>query len=264
MKRATLALISTMVFGFAPTLFPSSPLNAETPAATTLPVVVCPTIHGSDWEPRTIPTTRASNVPADLSRRFSVYSDDQDEVSLLAPRGWTCQASIGADGNDYLWAYPRGEVRSRLTRVYKWPNAAQAVTADLLPVCEGCVLEQACPFFPKAEQDLVVSYGTGFHCPHRPPGQDVERVTSTAVAFADPPGKKGTGNPSGGEYPADGVVTFKEQSGTNIYGSSMETCTLPLKDQAICVVVRNVFIALWDKNASLAPGALSNQRAHAS
>jgi hypothetical protein len=223
-----------------------APSGAQTIKSVPLPLVKCPTIHGSDSEPKALPATKLEPVPPGISERLAVYSDSEGELFLIAPRGWGCQASIGADGNDYLSIYPHGEVVSaKPFALRKWPGAAEAVTGDLLPICMGCYLEQACGFFPAAERDFVASYGRVSICPRRSVGEDVRRISSTVVTFDDPAGVLGTGSPSGGLYSADGVVTFKRQSANGIYGSSTETCTLPPRDQTLCVVVRNAFVARW-------------------
>lgn len=223
---------------------------AQVTATTALPLVECVTGTGTGSAPKPLPPTKAMSVPGSMSGRLAAYTDDQGELYLVAPLGWACQASVGADGNDSIAVYPPGEVgTSEFALGHTWPKSAQAVTGDLLPACYACFVGQACRFFPAAEHDLVRVYGSQLSCSRIPTGEGVSRVSPTVVAFADPPGVAGTGEPSGGEYPAVGVVTFKQGSGTVTYGSATETCTLPKSDRAECTAVIDAFVAAWDHRA---------------
>jgi hypothetical protein len=59
---------------------------------------------------------------------------------------------------------------------------------------------------------------------------------ATTAFFEDPIGVSGVGDPSGGPYPANGVVTYNGTSATEA------TCTLPESDHALCTVVLNDFL----------------------
>jgi hypothetical protein len=146
---------------------------------------------------------------------------------------------VGGDASDSIDIYPRGGLT---TAERSWPRRAEAVTGDIVPACFGCYLLQACPFFPAAERQLLESYGKTFKCNRRPGGESVLRASATVVNFADPATVHGTGDPSGGGYPATGAVTYKPS-----YGSATETCTLPRSEHAVCAAVLNVFIDMWDR-----------------
>ena len=62
------------------------------------------------------------------------------------------------------------------------------------------------------------------------------------MAFTDPPGIKGTGQPSGGQYPANGVMTYHPSAQD---GSWQETCTLPASEKDVCTVVLNTFVSWY-------------------
>ena len=249
MKKPSLGTIGALIAGAATIVAPSFAINVKAGPAQTaaLPLVVCSTTSGVASAPKHLPATQEVTVPLALSRELAAYSDNQGELYLVAPRGWACQASLGADGSDSITVYPRGEVSSsQFGEKRTWPRSAKAVTGDLIPVCYGCYLDQACTFFPEAEHDLLKAYGNVLACPRRPAREGVSRISATVVAFEDPPGAHGTGNPSGGDYPANGVVTFKEGSATASYGSAMGTCTLPANDHALCTAVLDAFVSSWD------------------
>jgi hypothetical protein len=222
--------------------------SAQAPVTVRLPLVECVTGTGTNLAPKAMSATKALNVPPQLAGKMAAYTDDQGQLYLLAPLGWTCQASLGADGNDSIAVYPPGEIgTSQFALGHTWPKSAQAVTGDLLPTCYACFVGQACTFFPDAEHDLVRNYGGQLSCTPLPSGQSVSRVSSSVIAFQDPAGVLGTGEPSGGTYPASGVVTFKERAPSGTYGSAMETCTLPKSEHAMCNAALQSFIASWDQ-----------------
>jgi len=212
-----------------------------TASSSTVPLVVCPTSSGINSPAKHLPRTATVMVPASLVGQLAAYSDNQGEMFVLAPRGWACQAEVGADSSESVTAYPRGVPQP----TQPWPHQAEAVTSGVIPACVGCYLTQACTFFPSADKTLRVDFGSTIKCPRRPSREAVERLSATVVAFSDPPGVKGTSGPSGGAYPALGVVTYKAQSADAAYGSWMETCTLPKAEHSLCSAVVNEFVATW-------------------
>jgi hypothetical protein len=68
-------------------------------------------------------------------------------------------------------------------------------------------------------------------------------IAAGIVTFEDPPGVKGDGRPSGGQYPADGVMTYHPSAQED--GSWQETCTLPASEKNICTAVLNTFISWY-------------------
>ncbi|HXW80705.1 MAG TPA: hypothetical protein VEJ84_14480 [Acidimicrobiales bacterium] len=219
-------------------------------ASTTVPLVECVTATGAASSPKPFPATRQVSVPKSLANQLAAYSDDQGELYLVAPRGWTCQASVGADGNDSIAVYPPGEVgTSKFALGHNWPKSAQAVTGDILPSCLACYVGQACTFFPDAEKDLVREYGKQITCASLPTREGILRLSPSVISFSDPPGVIGTGEPSGGDFPAEGVVTFKEGTGGTTYGSAMQTCTLPPNEHALCTAVIDAFVFAWQQRA---------------
>jgi hypothetical protein len=238
----TLAVLCFLLSGVA---------NAQGPVSYRVPLVECVTGTGTTSAPKPMAATKALSMPADLVGKMAAYTDDQGEMYLLAPLGWTCQASLGTDGNDSIAVYPPGEVgTSQFALVHSWPKSAQAVTGDLLPTCYACFVGQACTFFPAAEHDLVRDFSGQLSCTPLPTGQAVARLTSSVIAFSDPTGVLGTGEPSGGAYPAYGVVTFKDKTPNGTYGSAMETCTLPKSEHSMCNAALQSFVSGWEQRTT--------------
>ena len=77
-----------------------------------------------------------------------------------------------------------------------------------------------------------------------PTGESTEPIESGVVGFLDPPGVAGDGAPSGGEYPANGVMTYQTANYTT---SWLDTCTLPTTGHAICTAALDNFVQLYGK-----------------
>jgi hypothetical protein len=68
----------------------------------------------------------------------------------------------------------------------------------------------------------------------------VTAITPTIVGFrADVHVYQGVATPSGGDYPADAVITYSPTAEPGSYG---ETCTLPNSMHAICTAELNTFL----------------------
>jgi hypothetical protein len=163
-------------------------------------------------------------------------------MDVLAPRGWDCTASFGVDGSGGVTVVPSGEV---LPDSNALPAGSQdeAVVATQNGACQGCASYQACPFFAAAVQNSSSS------CSSSPPSEErVTRLASNIVGFEDPPNFAGDANPSGGEYPANAVMTYTHDpigSTGDLWSSWFETCTLPYSQQALCMGVLNDFASRY-------------------
>ncbi|MGP8059041.1 MAG: DUF4850 domain-containing protein [Acidimicrobiales bacterium] len=163
-------------------------------------------------------------------------------MKLLGPRGWNCSANIDADGSGGVQIYPVGQP-DPMGQPFQ-SSSAQAIVGSQTSACEGCRETQACPLFATAAADYQTDYQ--MTCPQtRPPAEQVTPISDGVVGFYDPPGTAGDGNPSGGPYPANGVMTY--QSG-NDNGSWLDTCTLPASDHALCTAVLNQFVDWYGAN----------------
>jgi hypothetical protein len=210
-----------------------------------LPVVSCPTSLGVVSPPVSLPASRPVAVPRALATRLAIYADDQGIMELVGPKGWRCTASFGADGSGGIVAYPSGEkVPQRWAGA--WPLARTSADAAIAGLessaCYSCTLAQACRLFVAAAQAWRSAFGTA--CPARPAAETVVSIGAGIVAFEDPPGVRGDGLPSGGRYPANGVLTYHPRSED---GSWLETCTLPGGDKDYCTAARNTFVAWYAK-----------------
>lgn len=203
----------------------------------TLPLVACPTSYGVDPSPTpaALPSSTTESVPADLATQVTVYTDEQGNMKLLAPTGWVCNANFGADGSGGVTITPTGETlpSGQLSQ----GSTVEAIVGSETSACVQCREGQACPLFATAAADYEQDYQ--MTCPSEKPGEESsEPIEDGVVGFLDPPGVAGDAYPSGGEYPANAVMTY--HSG-NENGSWLDTCTLPYSQQALCTAVLNSF-----------------------
>lgn len=224
----------------APTTTTTPPPGIKTSVSVSLPVVTCPTSFATPpANPPAIPKFMQVTVPNNLANQLYVYTDQDSIMALIAPSGWVCQADYKADGSGGVSVYPGGEV---LPSSPLAPGAtAQAVVASQTGGCAGCAVLQACPLFATA----ATAYQGVFSkpCPTtRPSSEAVVPISGSTVSFSDPPGTSGNGIPSGGAYPAHGVMTYHPQPNAS---SWLDTCTLPSSEQPICTIALNRFIASY-------------------
>jgi len=180
---------------------------------------------------KNLPSTLAVNVPADLVSQLSVYADEAGIMELIAPSGWDCTASLGADGSSVESVTPTGEVFTQ-NEALTSGSQEEAIVGTQNGGCQGCAAGQACPFFANAND---VDPGS---CTNTTPpsGEEVTQLASNIVGFEDPPGLAGDADPSGGAYPANAVVTLTQDpagSTGNYWSSYLETCTLPYSQQTL-------------------------------
>jgi hypothetical protein len=204
-----------------------------------LPVVICPTslAFTPTTSPAQQPTTMTVEVPQNLASQLAVYSDNMGDMKLVAPTGWSCSASYGADGSGGVQVSPPGESLSDTSVASS--STEQAVEGTETSACAGCTEGQACPLFASAASDYATNFQTSCS---RPPSESVTPLNANVVSFQDPPGVAGDGKPSGGAYPANGVMTYYPISSGNDNGSYLETCTLPASEQSICTVILDRFV----------------------
>jgi hypothetical protein len=182
------------------------------------------------------------DVPGDLANRIAFYSDERGAMKLIGPKGWQCSAIYGADGSGAVRAFPTGEQAPMGSAFSSQPQ--QAIVGSETSACVGCSELQACPLFPAAAADYLNGYQMS--CPEtKPADESTVQISPGVIGFEDLAGIAGDGNPSGGPYPANGVMTY--YSG-NQGGSWLDTCTLPESDHALCTVALNTFINFYGNN----------------
>lgn len=221
-----------------PASSPSTATQSPTAlVAASLPVVTCPTSYGITPSPAAValPSTMTVSVPNDLAKQLAVYSDEQGTMKLLGPRDWACDGNYGADGSGGVSVYPTGEqVPSGQPFT---ASSDQAIVGSQAGGCAGCAITQASPLFTSAANDCANNFLGS--CGTRPEAESVETIGNGVVGFLDPPNVAGDGNPSGGQYPANGVMTYH---GGSTDSSWLDTCTLPYSQQALCTAVLNTFV----------------------
>ena len=145
-------------------------------------------------------------------------------------------SQLAADGSGGVSVYPSGKAlpASPLSS----SSTAEAIAGFQAGGCAGCAMSQACSLFNAAAIDYQSQFAK--KCPARSPSaESVVHLGASVVSFADPPGITGNGNPSGGQYVANGVMTYHR---VPVFSSWLDTCTLPSSDRPICTVALNRFI----------------------
>jgi hypothetical protein len=209
-----------------------------------LPLNVCKTSTGDASEtPVKLPATIQVDLTKGSSTQLAFYSDNEGLVKVLAPGGWSCTAAIGADGSSSVTASPAG-VPSQPSATQPPVTAAQEINASQTSACVGCRESLACPLFAAAAHDYLQQYQQ--QCPSRRPTSElVTTLNPNVVAFTDPPGVKGDGDPSGGHYAAMGVMTYYDDFHSG--GSWTETCVLPPNEKSLCTSILGSFESEYGK-----------------
>jgi hypothetical protein len=178
------------------------------------------------------------DVPAALAANLAIYSDTNEIMMLVAPKGWSCTASYGADGSGGVsvsapgTSFPTGKPvpRSAVQAIGGYETGGSGVQAAA----------EACSYFPTAatatESDL------GRSCSPPSTSQKVEQISTTTVAFEDPPGVEGPSTTAGGKNPTNGVIAY---SPVKSPGYFMDVCTLPGNEHDICTAALNNFITRY-------------------
>jgi hypothetical protein len=204
----------------------------ETGQTARIPVVACPTSFGlPDETMGPVPPTMTATVTPAVAAKVTFYGNGMR--TLLGPKGWRCEAAVGADGSSSMVITPPDQAVPTESPPPDW----QAVTAYTGGGCVGCIATMACGLFPEA---WSLFDQPGMSCPApTPSGELVTRPMPQAAIFEDPPGVAGTGEPSGGLYRALGLMVF--DPGTGAAGSGHDfpsvlkiTCTLPDAMAQIC------------------------------
>ena len=183
-----------------------------------IPVARCATVFGAGGPPRHVPSTVEVSASGPT---HGLVAYTNTEIFLIAPRGLRCSGLVAADGGSEVIAWAPGAPKPTLH------SHGIGLTLNIDPACAGCKADDACPFFTALASTL------GFPCSLGvPPKELVSRPRADLALFEDPPGVAGSGWPSGGHYPANGVVgTRGSPRDGSVYRS---TCTLPAAEHAIC------------------------------
>jgi len=208
-----------------------------------IPIHICSSSYGvqtSTTTPDTVATARTT-LPRSVASQLSFYTDATRGIQpVLAPNGWNCTATIGADGGSSLIVSPPH------VRVPSGSNATEetmAVTFNMDPACRGCVADLACPIFLNAEQ--LLGYSPDNCTNYEPPTESVKFLqggptqNSGVAEISDPAGAPGLNQFSGGDYPALGSLAFDGSSGEPSAASI--SCVLPPSHRELCSAVVSDF-----------------------
>jgi len=184
------------------------------------------------------------------ANQLELYSGSGGGLLVLAPRSWSCEAVYTADGRIEVTVVPPGTPSPNFAMIPpSAPSPDEAVNAYSEGGCLGCQYVTACPFVSFAGTQYV-QYAPDYGCTTPPSAEAIDWIrgsstspTSTdVVGFEDPPGVAGDGSPSGGPYPANGVLIWLQGPQ---YGTLKETCTLPSSEHALCTAILNDFIGRY-------------------
>ena len=143
-----------------------------------------------------------------------------------------CSGIAAVDGGSQVIVWPQGHSHP------SFHSHAAGLTLTLDPACAGCKAGDACPFFTGLARQLGFPCSSGI-----PAGERVYRDRTNLVFFEDFRGTAGSGWPSGGPYPANGLVGY---TGNGLNGEVYRsTCTLPALQHSICTASLNDVIGRY-------------------
>jgi len=222
---AALILVSCGVGDSAGAMSESQPTSG--PAGHRLAVLQtrrCPTELSVRVSRPPLPVTVRTAIPPSFAQGLVAYRDAAG-TTLIAPKGWECEAGIGSDHSERVSAFPPGHENPAEPPFFP----GQVVSLQLFTACKRCIAEGVCALFPKA--GIVTKYGTlgGPSCPPGGLHEQVTRISPETAIFADPPGIEGTGTGSGGRAASFGALSFSEASGVR-----KVSCTLSSAPDHLC------------------------------
>jgi hypothetical protein len=185
-------------------------------------VQACPTTYGIPGDHPIRPTHATLALKATEAASLVAWAGGGTPV-VLAPRGYACKALVGADGGVHVRLAPPGA-----------PTSGPAVDVDVEGSCVGCIAALACGLFPHASKT------TGFPCHTAHPKRErVATLLPNVRAFIDPPGVRGSGNPSGGRLQAVGAIVYVPNR--TIFAARL-TCTVGTSDATSCQSILTDFL----------------------
>ena len=224
------------------------PLQTSSTVVAHISVVSCPTTFAIATPPSTVrpPASVAVAIPKSLAARVVAYRDTSGLMTLLGPTGWSCTATYGADGSGGLVLRPKGESVPIGSWGAGWrlppTSRDEAITAIQTGGSSAQADAQACSLFPAAAAAFKADFG--HPCPSPDKRMSAHKVGRTVASFEDPASVHGLGIPSGGEYPASGILTY---SLPTVPGSYLATCTPPLSQHVICTAVLGTVATIYSR-----------------
>jgi hypothetical protein len=219
-------------------------INTNNLVSVRLPLNVCKTSVGDSSEvPVGLPSTIHVKIPKDDSGTLAFYSDNEGIVGVLAPISWKCAATIGANGSSSLNVYPEGQ-SSLASGALSAGSTAETISAQQTSACVGCRVVLACPLFVISANDASSEMNQPCTLT-RPTSETTTSINEHVEEFTDPPGVHGDADPSGGAYPAMGVMTYYGDRASQ--GSWTETCLLPPSEKSTCEAIVANFVSRYEK-----------------
>jgi len=238
-----IALVGGVFIGRASA--PSAGVPTLKTGVSIIPVVACPTTGAGEVSgPSFVPRQLTIELPTDEAAQLAAYTDSHYRLDpVLAPRGWRCGVSVGADGGRSLDVWPAREALPS-TQNAAPATSVEDIAAYAVPVCQGCVAQMVCPFFRSA----VPLYANDEPpCPKsRPPQETVTIEDGPSTGYADlayvydAPNLDGSIYLSGGSNPAWGVVRFNSY-GSGLPSSNSLSCVLPQAESVLCGAITHYF-----------------------
>ena len=231
------SLVAILAMGYTPA---ASSSRMGKPVA--LAVVPCKTTFATAQQPsrKRLPKSIVVDVPEQLASSLVVYSDTQEILTSVGPRGWVCEATFGADGGGGLLIHPSNERVPLKPWGAGWalPPASRdaAITAHETGGSPNQAAGEACQYFSTAAKKMVADFGHS--CAPHPKAERVTSVNPRVVRFADPGGLQGGGIPSGGKNQATGLLIYSPKA---LPGAYRLTCTLPRTEASTCATVLEYF-----------------------
>jgi hypothetical protein len=175
-------------------------------------VVACPTEYGIVGPTKRLPASVATRLGAGQAAGLELYGNNV--LLVLAPAAWHCSGLVGADGSAGMTV----------------THGARTVAVQAVGYTSSVGAGQACPLFADADALSPVPCEQ-----HHPTGESITRINATTIAFEDPPHVHGTGEPSGGALPANGVMLYSPSGRHGFFFE--ETCVLPAGDARLCTTI---------------------------
>jgi len=152
--------------------------------------------------------------------------------ALVAPNTWTCSGFRAEDGGSIFTAVPHGESAPPISSGMAFDQPATSRIVVFAEVAnQSGIWSITCALFPSQRHEYPG------RCPYPVSRRESDaRDGSDVVEFSDPPGVKGSGQPSGGAEPSVGAVVFRHSSTAKI------TCVLPASEGDVCRVAVGTFV----------------------
>ncbi len=219
------------------TTSPSTP--ATTPTTTSpnksvaMPVTGCPATFGTSTAPKpVVPTTVSVTISSDDANALSGYSDGA-RATLLAPKGWQCRGSVGANGSSaFSAAQTLTDNGAGLSTV-----TGTSVTVATTGTANGTA-ELLCAYFDIAKSKYEAITPSA-QCPGLPAGVTITNRTDTVVRF------RGTGSNGNVVMGAARLTPVHDAANPGEWGTGeVVRCELPATEFHFCSTIVDTWLTI--------------------